>query len=66
MLFVPLAQSAEYKEDILQMVDSRSHFIGAALLRSHLNPGALEPLLRKAFADADPNLTVVGVRTMKE
>jgi predicted permease len=66
MFFVPLAQSAKYKEDILQMVDSRSHFIGAAMLRSHLSPGALEPLLRKAFAEVDPNRTVVGVRTMKD
>ena len=66
MFFVPLAQSAKYNEAILQKVDSRSHFIGAALLRSRLKTGDLEPLLRKAFADADPNLTVVSVRTMKE
>lgn len=66
MFFVPLAQSAKYKEPLLQGVDSRSHFIGAALLRSRLNTGDLEPLLRKAFADADTNLTVVTVRTMKE
>jgi predicted permease len=66
MFFVPLAQSAEYKEEILQKIDSRSHFIGAALLRSPLKPGDLEPLLRKTFADADANLTVVSVRTMKE
>jgi ABC-type antimicrobial peptide transport system permease subunit len=48
------------------MVDSRSHFVNAAMLRSHLKTGALEPLLRKAFADADPNLTVVNVRGMEE
>jgi ABC-type antimicrobial peptide transport system permease subunit len=66
MFFVPLAQGAEYKEEILQKIDSRSHFIGAALLRSPLKPGDLEPLLRRTFADADANLTVVSVRTMKE
>jgi predicted permease len=66
MFFVPLAQNTKYKEELLQMVDSRSHFIGAALVRSRLNPGALEPLLRKAFAEADPNLTVVSVRPMTE
>ena len=66
MFFVPLAQSVQYKEEILQMVDSRSHFIGAALVRSRLQPGQLEPLLRKAFADTDPNLTVVNARTMNE
>ena len=66
MFFVSLAQSVKYKEDILQMIEGRSHFIGAAMLRSHVPPGTLEPLLRKAFAEADPNLTVVGVRTMNE
>jgi ABC-type antimicrobial peptide transport system permease subunit len=48
------------------MVESRSHFTGAALLRTHLTTGELEPLLRKMFADADPNLTLVTVRTMKD
>lgn len=66
MFFVSLAQSAKYDEDLLQKIDSRSHFVGAALLRSRLNPGELEPQLRKAFADTDSNLTVVTVRTMKE
>jgi predicted permease len=66
MFFVPLAQHAQYKEDILQMVDSRSHFISAAMLRSHLPTGQLEPLVRKAFAAADPNLTVINLQTMKE
>ncbi|MBZ5724537.1 MAG: ABC transporter permease [Acidobacteriia bacterium] len=66
MFFVPLAQSVKYKEEIMQMLDSRSHFISAALLRSHLGTGALEPVLRKAFAEVDPNLTVVSVRTMNE
>jgi ABC-type antimicrobial peptide transport system permease subunit len=36
------------------------------MIRSRLNPGDLEPVLRKTFADADPNLTVVSVRSMKE
>ena len=66
MFFVPLAQTAKYQHELLQMVESRSHFIGAVMLRTHLGPGALEPLLRKAFAEADPNLTVVRLRTMQE
>jgi len=66
MFFVPLTQSAKYKEDMMQIVDSRSHFIGSALLRSHAKTGYLEPLLRKAFAEADPNLTIISVRTMNE
>jgi ABC-type antimicrobial peptide transport system permease subunit len=66
MFFVPLAQYAAYSEDILKLVDSRSHFIGAAMINTRLAPGVLEPMLRKTFAEVDPNLTVVRVRTMKE
>src|SRR5262249_51902135 len=61
MFFVPLAQSVKYPEPLLQLVDSRSHFIGSALIRSHIPTGQLEPLVRKAFAQADPNLTVIRV-----
>ena len=66
MFFVPLTQAVKYREDVLQLVDSRSHFIGGVVLRSRLNPGVLEPLLRTAFAQTDPNLTVISVNTMKE
>jgi predicted permease len=66
MFFVPLAQTVHYNHDLLQMIEFRSHFMGAALIRSHRNAGELEPLLRKAFADTDPNLTVVNVRNMKD
>ena len=66
MFFVPLAQAVKYDMDLMQMADSRSHFIGAAMLLTHLPPGELEPLLRKTFADADPNLTIVSVRTMRD
>jgi predicted permease len=66
MFFVALAQTATYKEEIMQMLESRTHFIGSALLRSRLPKGELEPLVRKAFAEADPNLTVIAVRTMNE
>ncbi len=50
----------------MQSLDSRSHFIGGAMIRTRLNTGVLEPLLRKTFAEADPSLTVVTVRTMKD
>jgi predicted permease len=66
MFFVPLAQSAKYQDELMQKIDSRSHFISAALLRSRMQPGVLEPLLRRAVAEADSNLTVVSVRTMRE
>ena len=66
MFFVPLAQYASYAESVLQMLETRSHFVSSALLRTRLDPGALEPALRKALADADANLTLVNARTMSQ
>lgn len=66
MFFVPLAQHVAYSEDIMQKIEVRSHFIGGALLVTRLSPGAIEPVLKKALADADPNLTIINVRTMQQ
>jgi predicted permease len=66
MFFVPLTQTVIYEEPLLQRVEMRSHFMSSALLATTVKPGALEPVLRKLFADADPNLTINSVRTMQE
>jgi ABC-type antimicrobial peptide transport system permease subunit len=36
------------------------------MLVTDLGPGALEPVLGKALAEVDPNLTITSVRTMRE
>ena len=66
MFFVPLAQHVAYGIDIMQKIESRTHFIGGALLATHLTPGAIEPVLKKTFSDVDPNLTIISVRTMQQ
>ena len=66
MFFVPLTQHIVYKEDIMQRLEARSHFISGALLVTHIDQGTLEPALRKTFADADPNLTITSIRSMQE
>src|SRR5205823_1099417 len=66
MFFMPLAQHITYKEGIMQQAESRSHFIGNALLVTHMDSGAVESLLNKVFAEADPNLTIINVRTMQQ
>jgi len=67
MFYVAMAQTVTaYKEPIMRMIDSRSHFMSGILLVSNLSPGALEPLLTRTFADVDPNLTMVSVRTMQQ
>ncbi len=66
MFFVPLGQYVPYQQDLMQRLDLRSHFIGNALLLTRMDAGALEPLLRKTFAEADPNLTIISVRSMQQ
>ena len=50
----------------MQKIELNSHFIGSALLMTHSDPASLEPVLRKTFADVDPNLTIISVRTMQQ
>jgi predicted permease len=66
MFYVPLAQAAPYKQEMMQRVERQSHFIGGILLVSRTPVGELEPLLRKTLAEIDPNLTATSVRTMRE
>jgi len=64
MFYVPLAQNVNYKQDLMKTIELHSHFIGGIMLVTNTTTGALEPLLRRTFAELDPNLTIVSVRTM--
>jgi predicted permease len=66
MFYVPLAQTAEYGDDLMKKIELRSHFIGGILLVTQLPPGALEPLITRTLADLDPNLTINSIRTLQE
>ena len=66
MFFVPLAQNVDYKNDLMKQIELRSHFIGGIMLVTNAPPGTLEPLLTKALAEVDSNLTVTSVRTMHQ
>jgi predicted permease len=66
MFYVPLAQTAEYKDELLRKVELRTHFIGGILLVTDVPPGALEPQLTRMLAELDPNLTINSVRTMRQ
>jgi predicted permease len=66
MFFVPLEQSVHYLDVLMQRGEIQSHFVRSIqlLVRGHaLN---LEPQLRKALADIDPNLTIITVQSMNE
>jgi predicted permease len=64
--YVPLAQSVNYKQEMMKRVELSSHYIGGMLLVTRIPPGALEPLLRRTLAEVDPNLTITSVRAMQQ
>ncbi len=66
MFFIPLTQSIAYKEDMMQKIQTRSFFIGGAVLQSHTAIATLEPQVRKAIAEVDPDLTVTDVLPIQE
>lgn len=66
MFFVPLAQNVGYKNAIMKRIELQSHFIGGIMLLTNASPGMLEPLVTRALAAVDPNLTINSIRTMQQ
>jgi predicted permease len=66
MFFVPLAQTVDYKHEAMRRLELQSHFVRGLLLVTNTPPGILEPQVKRALAEADPNLTVTSVRTLQE
>jgi predicted permease len=66
MLYVPLAQWVDYKNELMRRIELQSHFIGGLMIVTNVSPGELEPMLTRALAEVDPNLTIISVRTMQQ
>jgi predicted permease len=66
MFYAPLAQSVDYKNNLMQTVDKRSHYIAGMMLLTNQSTGVLLPTLTRMFAEVDPNITIISVRTMEE
>ena len=66
MFFVSLAQTVKYASPLMQRVETASHFVGGILLVTNTPQGTLEPLVARTLAEADPNLTVINIRTLEE
>jgi predicted permease len=66
MFYVPMAQTANYRHELLKEIELRSHFIGGIMLVTDLPVGQLEPLITQKLADLDPNLTFNSIRTMQQ
>jgi predicted permease len=66
MFYAPLAQHVVYDQPVLALIDHRSHYIGGAVLQLRGSAMGIEPLIRKAFSEADPNLTIINVQPMRQ
>jgi ABC-type antimicrobial peptide transport system permease subunit len=50
----------------MQMLERRSHFITGGVLLFHGDIGLLEPQIRRAVAEVDPNLTIISIQPIAE
>ena len=66
MFYVPLAQTVDYKHELMKKLELSSHFMQGIMLVTQASPGTLEPLLTKMLAEVDPNLTITSVRTLQQ
>jgi predicted permease len=66
MFFLPLTQSMQYDQPVMELIDRRSHFIHGAVLHFHGDRGMLEPQIRHAVAEVDPNLTITSIQPLAE
>jgi predicted permease len=66
LFFVPLAQHVHYDDPMAQMIEDRTHLIESVVLQLHGSMEGLEPQIRAAFAEVDPNLTLIRMRTMQD
>jgi predicted permease len=66
MFFVPLEQSVHYRDALMESGEIHSHFVRSIQLLVRGKTLNLEPQLRKALADIDPNLTIIRVQSMNE
>ena len=66
MFFVPLEQTVHYQEKLAERLEVESHFMSDIQLLVRGDTHNLEPQLRKALAEIDPNLTIITVQTMEQ
>ncbi|MFP5226692.1 MAG: ABC transporter permease [Acidobacteriota bacterium] len=67
LFFVPLAQHVQYADGgMMQTIDDETHFIEGAVLKIHGSMEGLEPQIRRVLSEVDPNLTLLGVRTLQD
>ena len=65
LFFVPLAQRVHYDTAMAQMIEDRMHLIQSAVVKIHGSMSGLEPQVRRAIGEVDPNLTLVSVTSLE-
>jgi ABC-type antimicrobial peptide transport system permease subunit len=66
MFFTSLDQREKHTEDLMRMMEERSHFMRSIQLLVRGSVQNLEPQLRAALADVDPTLTIVSVHSLQQ
>jgi predicted permease len=67
MVFAPLTQSIAYTQPILQDDEKWSHFIASAQVWTTASDlGAIEPRIREAFREVDPNFAITRIQSMQQ
>ncbi|GGG92429.1 ABC transporter permease [Silvibacterium dinghuense] len=66
IFFVPLAQRVHYDNATMQSIDDETHYIEGAVLQVRGSTDGLEAEVRHVLAQVDPNLTLLGVRTLED
>ena len=66
MFYVPLGQTVNYKDSLVERVETASHYVGGMMLVTRLSPAQLEPLITQLLRDLDPDLTLLNVRTVQQ
>jgi predicted permease len=66
MFYVPLPQRVTYANPMMERVQTGSMYVGGLLLVTSAAPGAIEPQVARALAEADPNMAVINIRTLEE
>jgi predicted permease len=63
MYFIPRPQVTPYADAGTMAFESRSLFVNDIVLRFAAHAGSMDAPIRRAFADIDPNLTVIRIQT---
>lgn len=64
--FGTLAQHIHYEEETLQASDKWDHFIDSVLIQYSGESGNLEPRIREAFRQVDPNFAIISIQPVEQ